>query len=486
MEKEYSAEWYEKILNSISELLLVKGDKSKLIWANKAFCDYYGMTKDELKNLIDSPNSDPDDTIQYIKDDHYVFTKGIRLDIPSEAVTDHNGTIAYFHTIKSPVFDSNGKVYQTVGVARMVEDKQLINESEIARNENKSTISDFKTLIKNSPLAVLMLDKQNRILNSSQLWLDIFHPLSKKNILGQDFEELFESELKLIDSIELAKCGELQKLIAFAYKDLFLDIQIRPWAFANQEIGGTLIVAHDISDLKKKENRLQQLNDELNQFNYRVSHDLVSPLKTVEGLIDIADQELSDGNVDFVKNIHKDISKSIKHLSGLIEDVVNLSRTDIEHQQSDKINFSKLFNKILDKYSVSLKEINMHADLDVQITEFISSKTRIEQIFDNLISNAIKYYNEAEPNPFIHIKVLDNNDKVKVLVEDNGIGLEKDTVEKVFDIFTRANSKTIGSGLGLYIVKKHLNILNGNIQIINLKNNTIFEVTIPKVFNEQN
>jgi two-component system, OmpR family, phosphate regulon sensor histidine kinase PhoR len=487
MKKKYSAEWYEEVLNSVSELLFVKGKKSKLLWANKAFCDYYGMTPEQLKNIIDAPSSDPDDTVQYVKDDNYVYTKGIRLNIPAEPVTDFKGNLAYFHTIKSPVFDTKGNVYQTVGVARLINDEKLIKDSENIRNENKNTINDFKTLVQNSPLSVAMLDNSDRFINYSELWLKVFKKDVDKNYIGDFYDPKFEKILQLSEYIKSAKQGNMQKLKAVFFNDMYFDIQIKPWALATGEIGGTLIIAHDITDLKNNEEQLKQLNDELSQFNYRVSHDLVAPLKSVKGLLNIAELELEDGNIDTVKELHEDISKSIDHFSSLIEDVINLSRTDIIEQTNDEICFSEIIELITQKYQTDIKNFKITINTNIVIDKLTSSRVRIQQILENLISNAIKYYDEDNGESFINISVLEKDDSIKVAIEDNGIGFEAESISTIFDIFTRANSKTTGSGLGLYIVKKHLNVLNGTIAITNLKNNTIIEFEIPKrVLNDKN
>jgi two-component system, NtrC family, sensor kinase len=107
-----------QILDAISDMVLVKGPHSKLQWANKAFLNAYGMTNAELKGLVDAPFSEPDLTQQYVKDDLYVFSTGLTLDIPEEPMIRHDGKILMCHTVKSPIFDARGKVIKTVGVIR--------------------------------------------------------------------------------------------------------------------------------------------------------------------------------------------------------------------------------------------------------------------------------------------------------------------------------------------------------------------------------
>ncbi len=113
-----SAETYRQFLDAIPDMVLVKGPKSRLLWANRSFRVFYGMTNEELKGILDAPFVDPDYTQQYVKDDAWVFAHGKPLDIPCEPCNRHDGSVHYYHTVKSPIFDDAGNVVMTVGVSR--------------------------------------------------------------------------------------------------------------------------------------------------------------------------------------------------------------------------------------------------------------------------------------------------------------------------------------------------------------------------------
>ncbi len=115
---------FHQILNALEDLVLVKGPKSKILWANRAFCEYYGMSPEQLRGLIDAPFNEPDHTQKYVQDDTKVFTTGKALDIPEEPVTRFDGTVRLFHTIKSPIFDDKGNVVLTVGISRDITERK--------------------------------------------------------------------------------------------------------------------------------------------------------------------------------------------------------------------------------------------------------------------------------------------------------------------------------------------------------------------------
>lgn len=110
--------FYEQILDSLDEMVLVKGPKSRLLWANRAFRDHYGMTNEGLCGILDAPFSEPDHTQKYVKDDSHVFETGQMLVIPEEPVKRHDGEVHVFRTVKHPQRDLNGNVVGTFGISR--------------------------------------------------------------------------------------------------------------------------------------------------------------------------------------------------------------------------------------------------------------------------------------------------------------------------------------------------------------------------------
>jgi len=120
---------YEQTLDAINDLILVKGPKSKILWANEAFRTYYGMSNEELEGIIDAPFAEPDMTEQYMIDDETVFKTGKTLST-EEPVKRLDGEIRLFNTIKSPIFDISGEVIKTVGVSRDITVNKL-NEAKM-------------------------------------------------------------------------------------------------------------------------------------------------------------------------------------------------------------------------------------------------------------------------------------------------------------------------------------------------------------------
>jgi len=112
-------------MDLLEEMVLIKGPKSRIVYANKAFRELYGMSLEQLSGMIDAPFNEPDYTQQYIRDDEQVFTTGQPLEIPIEPVTRHDGAQRQVHTLKAPAYNSAGRVTHTIGIMRDVTDDML-------------------------------------------------------------------------------------------------------------------------------------------------------------------------------------------------------------------------------------------------------------------------------------------------------------------------------------------------------------------------
>jgi PAS domain S-box-containing protein len=115
---------FRQILDAIPDFVIVKGPRSKLVWGNKSFRDYYGMSNEELQGIIDAPFNEPDYTQQYIRDDQQVFETQKTLEIREEPVVRKDGVVRYFHTVKSPIFDEDQHATHLVAVSRDITDSK--------------------------------------------------------------------------------------------------------------------------------------------------------------------------------------------------------------------------------------------------------------------------------------------------------------------------------------------------------------------------
>lgn len=150
--------YLHQILDAIPDMILVKGEGSRILWANKAFKDYYGMNIEQLQEIIDAPFQKPDYTRQYVLDDAWVWNNKKPLLIECEPVTRFDGVVRKFETLKSPIIGHNGEIRMTVGISRDITEKIEYEEKSFASSKMAS-LGEMAGGIAheiNNPLGIIM------------------------------------------------------------------------------------------------------------------------------------------------------------------------------------------------------------------------------------------------------------------------------------------------------------------------------------------
>lgn len=216
--------------------------------------------------------------------------------------------------------------------------------------------------------------------------------------------------------------------------------------------------------IKEKNKAIKKKNAELDTFVYRVSHDLRGPIASLLGLYNIAKYDLQDPlSGKYLDMYHEQILR----LNDIILDLINLTRIKGWQAKTVKIDFDEIIKNIIKsfKYLPNFLKINFKIDIIEEIN-FYSDKSIITTIFQNLIENSIKY-SRANVVPYVHINVRKDNIEGNLVIEvsDNGIGINSEYQDRIFEMFFRANDEMDGSGLGLYILKYAVDKLNGQINL---------------------
>ena len=217
--------------------------------------------------------------------------------------------------------------------------------------------------------------------------------------------------------------------------------------------------------LLKSNGELKKSNKELDSFVYSVSHDLRAPLSSMLGVVGLCEMGTLDPFMQ--KNVAL-LKTSIKKLDGFIMDILDYSRNSRLEVESQEIHFTDLLADISDNLKFMGADDQRKVDIRTTIRNgvaFYSDKSRIGIILNNLISNSIRYQNPQAADPFVEVNVDVSESAVDIRIRDNGIGIDKGNQEKVFNMFYRVSSKSIGSGLGLYIVKEAVEKLHGAIEL---------------------
>ncbi|MEK6783392.1 MAG: ATP-binding protein [Bacteroidota bacterium] len=210
---------------------------------------------------------------------------------------------------------------------------------------------------------------------------------------------------------------------------------------------------------------LIKINSELDSFVYSISHTLRSPLASILGLVNEAQLEAEKSN-ETVDHYFKLIEKSIHKLDHTLKDILDYSQNARTEVDTSEINLKELIEESFEqlKYLKGQHEIEKYIEVQDN-PPFYSNAYDLRCILSNLISNAIKYRDEAKEKCFIQILVSITGFAASIQVNDNGIGIHPDHLPNVFNMFYRGTVSSDGAGLGLYIVKEMIEKLGGTIAI---------------------
>jgi signal transduction histidine kinase len=228
---------------------------------------------------------------------------------------------------------------------------------------------------------------------------------------------------------------------------------------------------------------LGRTNKELDDFTYIVSHDLKEPLRGVKAFTKLLVEEYGSKLNDEAMQYLKTISESSTRMTRLIEDLLNLSRIGRIKNIEPDIEINEVLSDVKKNLVYALEERNVELTIKPDFPKVTCDRIRIMEVFSNLISNAIKY-TKKEIRPVIEIGWSDKKDFYEFYVKDNGIGIEKQYYEKIFQIFQRLHAKDEyeGTGAGLTIVKKIVESHGGRLWVDSQVGvGSTFYFTLPKI-----
>lgn len=216
--------------------------------------------------------------------------------------------------------------------------------------------------------------------------------------------------------------------------------------------------------LRNQNLELLKLNEELDKFVYSVSHDLRAPLKSVLGLINLAEVESKTSNS--LEEYFERMKQSVDKLDNTLNEILDYSRNSRSKMELTRISLKGLVEECFEKvrYMDGFDQIDRQVTIDGNDKVYTDVK-RLAIIFNNLISNAIKYRDPAKNKNVINIWINVNKFEIVISFKDNGIGIPPRHVDNVCDMFYRATDRSDGAGLGLYIVKETVQKLKGKITI---------------------
>ena len=271
------------------------------------------------------------------------------------------------------------------------------------------------------------------------------------------------------------------------HKELLETIKT-PMYDSRSRIIGILGIARDITERKNAEHEreiliseLEARNTELTQFTYTVSHDLKSPLVTINGFLGYLEQDAKSGNLERLKKDTQRIKEAVNKMHALLTELLELSR--IGHMINTPINipFETLVKDAMDMVHGQLEKHNVSVQIQPNLSNVHGDRQRLTEVLQNLIDNAAKYMGD-QTDPQIEIGQSGEDDgKPVFFVKDNGMGISSEYHERIFGIFNKLDARSEGTGIGLALVKSIIEVHGGRVWVESeFRKGSTFYFTLPR------
>ncbi|NWF63539.1 MAG: PAS domain S-box protein [Chloroflexi bacterium] len=511
----------EAILNNIPDMAWLKDQESRYIAVNEQFLRVCGRNLEDILGKTDMDIWDEKYARMYRMDDIEVMQTGVRK-TTEELQRNFSGFEYWVETTKTPIRDEQGRIIGTSGIARDISERKKIEQLD---QQRRMMLEKVITLGKQVTEAGNLETVLNKIWNGirydlgfDRLGIFLFNPEANTmdSILGTDrqgnkqdtrghsflmnetstfrlvlekpdglyYTSAYDEEHHIPPGHEMYGVKEYaavgvwagKKPVASIVVDQLLTQQkisahqleaLRLFAgYAGLAIENARLHAALQKELGARQGfiiELENKNTELERFTYTVSHDLKSPLVTITGFLGYLEKAARSGKMENFERDMNRIRQAVEKMQTLLNDLLELSRIGRLVNEPVNIAFGDLVREAIALLDGPIKSARVAIDFTDEGHVIQGDHVRLLEVMQNLLENAVKFMGKQE-NPLIQIgSQKDEQGMVIFYVRDNGIGIEPKYQSRIFGLFNKLESSTEGSGIGLTLVKRIIEVHNGKI-----------------------
>lgn len=477
----------------------------------QAYADLFGMT---IEAVIASQSSWGKIIAQIHPDDRAHYTESYRIRLGTEShkveyrIIRADGEIRHIREIGIGVYEKSGKRCESVGLMediteRKQREQDLENRDAMARQvESISEIGHFIWDVNKdnynyiSPgfarIHGVTVDEYLQQVGSIEDDMAWVHEDDRERML-KIYRSPPEVQLELNEEYRIVRAdGEIRWLREQNSGVIDASQQIRQFVGVIQDVTDQKTIEQDlresrdtlemlvqarthelastVNQLKQEmeeraqvSRKLEDQNAELERFAYTVSHDLKAPLVTIKGFVGLLTRDIEDDDRDRVAHDLEKIDRAADTMDSLLNDLLELSR--IGHIMGEPVicNLTEIAHQGAEALSGHREASRVEIIIE-DMPSVSGDESRLREVYQNLIENAIKFIGE-QTSPRIRIGATEKSGSVSCFVEDNGIGIAAEFHDQVFGLFERLNNDIPGTGIGLALVKRIVEVHNGKIHI---------------------
>ena len=353
-----------------------------------------------------------------------------------------------------------------------------VNEGKRAEQEMENLQRYNRGLIETSPDPLVTFDQKGIILDVNGATIKATGR-TREELTGTPFADYFTDPEKAhkgamlvfetgeVRDYELVMKGDGSETIVSYNASVYKD--------QTGQVVGAFAAARNITDQRRLEQEREVLlkelsdkNEELQTFVYSVSHDLKTPIVTIEGFIGAMREDFRDQISEEQEKYIRYMSDAALKMEALINDLLEFSRIGRMTEKKSKFSFAGIVKEVLKTLRPQIQARGIEVDIQEDLPDIYGEKKRFIQVMENLLTNAVKYIGKENPCPRIDVGAQDRDGQKVFFVRDNGIGIEESYFEKIFQVFQRlpaAKKAGEGTGIGLAIVKRIIEHRGGSVWV---------------------
>ena len=469
-------------------LRAIDPDNPRWLRVNQKFCDMLGYTREELLQLTCTDVSPPDESDRSVE----LSKRLLRGELGSHSLEMRyrrkDGTEIWTNTSLSAVLDADGKPTKVISIVHditqqklaenalleaQVKLEQIVEERTSELRAAKETAEDAEELLsqvyRSSPaLFTVSSPREGRHFNVNDAW---------SSITGYSREEALQNSVMELNI--WANPKDREKFVATIKQQGYVRnfetvYRTKTGDEKNMLVSGDsidfrgeeclLVVGQDVTEQKQAQKALKEAHDELEQFAYSISHDLKSPLVTVNSFVGLLGKDLEAGDSESIAKDMHHIESAVSKMGRSIDDLLELSRVGRATNKPQVFSLKQLSDEVVSILHGPITDSAVEIEIAADMPDVLADKHQVSEVMQNLLENAIKFCSEAErPRVSVDAEIRDN--QVQCRVKDNGIGIDPRYHDKVFGLFDRLDPNISGSGVGLALVKRIVEIHDGKVWI---------------------
>ena len=469
-----SQERYKTIFENSAVGIMMTDEKENIISWNKFTENILQMNKTDLQQ---KPVQDlyPKEEWTRIRKEN-IREKGMQHHLETKMYKKDGNTIDVDISV-SILKDKNQQIIGSIGV---IKDITYQKEAEKALHESQER---YKTIFENSAVGIMMTDEKENIISWNKFTENILQ-MNKTDLQQKPVQDLYpKEEWTRIRKENIREKGMQHHLETKMYKKdgntIDVDISVSILKDKNQQIIGSIGVFRNVTERKKMESKINEMNKLLksanknlekkvqerteeirkllkqkDEFIYQLGHDLKTPLTPLNSLLPVVRKKLEDEQ----SKKYLDLSiQNVKYMKNLVYKTLKLALFNSSSFELDleNVNAFEIIDRVIKNRSNAIDETNVEFENLVSSDTIVrADKLRFEELLDNLISNSVKYSKEEAK---ITVNAEEEKNKIKFSIKDTGCGMSKEQIEKIFDEFYKADESRHdfnSSGLGLSICKR--------------------------------